>query len=89
MATLSIPNTFVNGTAAIAAEVNSNFTAVKTFVEGLSTGSNLDTGSVTTAKIADLAVTTGKIAGNAVTFAKLAAGIAHEDQFILANQVFG
>jgi hypothetical protein len=89
MASLSIPNSFVNGTQAVASEVNSNFTAVKTFVEALSTGSNIDTGAITTAKIADLAVSTAKIAGNAVTFAKLAAGIAHDDQFILANQVFG
>jgi hypothetical protein len=30
---LTIPNTFVNGTPAIATEVNSNFTAVKTEVD--------------------------------------------------------
>jgi microcystin-dependent protein len=33
MATLNIPNTFSNGTAANATEVNANFSAVKTFVE--------------------------------------------------------
>lgn len=35
MATLTIPNSFVNGTAAIASEVNANFSAIKTFAEQL------------------------------------------------------
>lgn len=72
MATLNIPNTFTNGTPAIASEVNANFNAVKTFSEGLSDGTNIDSGSITNAKLADSAVTEGKIATNAVTQAKLA-----------------
>ena len=45
MATLSIPNNFINGTVAVATEVNANFTAVKTFVEGISAGTNIDDGN--------------------------------------------
>ena len=41
MATLTIPNSFINGTAAVATEVNANFTAVKTFAEGIAAGTNI------------------------------------------------
>jgi hypothetical protein len=34
---LTVPNTFVAGTTAVASEVNDNFVAVKTFVDGLET----------------------------------------------------
>jgi len=51
MATLSIPNVFVNGTVAVATEVNANFTAVKTFVEGISSGANIDDGAITYSKL--------------------------------------
>jgi len=51
MATLSIPNVFVNGTVAVATEVNANFTAVKTFVEGISSGTNIDDGAITYSKL--------------------------------------
>lgn len=79
---VSIPYVFTNGTVAEAAEVNSNFTAVKNFSDGLATGVNLEDGAVVTAKIG-----TG-----AVTSAKLASGILPEAdgvQFILGGQVFG
>lgn len=94
MAVLTIPNTFINGTAAIAAEVNANFTAVKTFAENVSTGVGLDTGAVTTSKIADSAVTTAKILNGAVTADKLDSGVASQlasgdsDQVVLGTQVF-
>ena len=42
---VSIPYVFTNGTVAEAAEVNSNFTAVKNFADGLATGVNLDDGA--------------------------------------------
>jgi hypothetical protein len=48
---VSIPYVFTNGTVAEAAEVNSNFTAVKNFADGLATGVNLDDGAVVAAKI--------------------------------------
>ena len=75
MATLSIPNTFVNGTPAVATEVNANFNAVKTFVEALAAGTNIDDGAITYSKLA---------AGVA---ALLASG--DSDQIVLGGQVFG
>lgn len=94
MAILTIPNTFINGTAAIASEVNANFTAVKTFSEGLSDGTNIDAGAIATAKLADSAVTTAKLANNSITFEKLAENIAAQlaagdsDAVVLGSQVF-
>jgi len=52
MATLTIPNSFINGTAAVATEVNANFTAVKTFAEGIAAGTNIDDGAITYSKLA-------------------------------------
>jgi hypothetical protein len=82
MATFNVSNTFTAGTPALATEVNENFADVKAFVEGLSTGANidagvigatkLDTNAVTTDKILALAVTTAKIADGAVTTVKVA-----------------
>jgi microcystin-dependent protein len=51
MATLTIPNSFSAGTAAVASQVNANFTAVKSFVEAISSGVNIDSGAVTAAKL--------------------------------------
>lgn len=51
MAILTIPNSFAAGTAAVASQVNANFTAVKSFVEALSSGANIDAGVITTAKL--------------------------------------
>ena len=83
MATLNYDYSFTPNTAAKATEVNSNFSAVKAFAEGISTGANIDASAITTAKINDNAVTTAKIlnanvttdklAPNAVTFDKLVA----------------
>ena len=86
---VSIPYVFTNGTVAEAAEVNSNFTAVKNFADGLATGVNLDDGAVVAAKIGTSAVTTIKIDAAAVTAAKLAADVASSDQIVLGGQVFG
>lgn len=60
MATLNIPNTFSNGTAANATEVNANFGAVKTFVETSVVQSD---GSVKagTSAISDGAITQAKL----------------------------
>ena len=94
MAVLTIPNTFINGTAAVASEVNSNFTAVKTFAENLSTGIGLDAGAITTNKIADSAITTVKILNGAVTADKLDSNVASQlasgdsAQIVLGSQVF-
>lgn len=76
MATLSIPNNFTNGTPAVATEVNANFNAVKTFVEAISAGTNLDDGSIVYSKLAAATVTALAAAGDS-------------DQIVLGSQVFG
>lgn len=76
MATLTIPNSFINGTTAVATEVNANFTAVKTFAEGLADGTNLDDGSIVYSKL-DAGVT-----------ASLLATAGDASQIILGSQVF-
>jgi microcystin-dependent protein len=53
MATISGLNTFTAGTPAQASQVNTNFSLIKTFAEGLSTGTNIDNGSIVSDKIAN------------------------------------
>ena len=65
MATLTIPNSFINGTPAVATEVNANFTAVKTFCELLSDGTNIEDGAITYAKL-DANVASQLAAGDSV-----------------------
>jgi hypothetical protein len=76
MATLSIPNTFTNGTPAIATEVVANFNAVKVFAEALAAGTNIDDGAITYAKLADAAITALTTAGD-------------NAQVVLGGQIFG
>lgn len=76
MATLTIPNTFVNGNTIVAAEHNANFTAVKNFVDGLASGTNFDAGAINTEDIAASAITASKIATGAVTGAKIETSVA-------------
>lgn len=71
MATFSYDYTFTPNTPAKSSEVNSNFNAVKTFVEGVSNGTNIEVGAITESKIASGAVSESKIANSAVTDAKL------------------
>jgi microcystin-dependent protein len=65
MATLSVPYSFQTNTAIIASEMNSNFTAVKSFVEGISSGVNIDAGAIDSTKLAtntaELLTPTGSI----------------------------
>jgi hypothetical protein len=102
---LSVPYSFTTGTVIEAGEMNSNFTAVKNFADGLATGANIDAGAITaakigtgaveTAKIADSAVTAQKIADGTITAAKLDAGVASQlaagdsVAVVLGSQVFG
>lgn len=76
MATLSIPNTFTNGTPAVATEVNANFNAVKVFAEAVAAGTSIDDGAITYAKIATAAVTALTTAGD-------------NADIILGSQIFG
>lgn len=71
MATLNIPNSFANGQVIDAPEMNANFTSVKNFAEGLSTGANFDTGAINSEDIAAAAITAVKIGTGAVTSAKI------------------
>lgn len=75
MATLSIPNTLVNGTPAVATEVMQNFNAIKTFAEALAAGTNIDDGAVTYSKLAT-AVQNLLVTGES-------------DQIVLGGQIFG
>jgi hypothetical protein len=71
----TVPYEFTNGASIVAAEHNSNWDAIESYVELLSAGTNLDSGSITTAKIADANVTTAKITDGNVTLVKLAAAV--------------
>ena len=64
---LTVPYSFTNATIAEAGEVNSNFTAIKNFVDALQAGTNITAGAITTASIANDAVTADKLADTAVT----------------------
>jgi hypothetical protein len=69
---LTIPHSFTNNTIAEAAEVNSNFSNVKLFVDALQDGTGLDNFSVTESKLATSSVSETKIAANAVSSTKIA-----------------
>jgi hypothetical protein len=91
---ITITHTFTNGTIAEAAEVNTNFNDIESYVNGLSDGSNIDSSAITAAKLATNSVTTAKIADGAVTYAKLDSTtviptISQDDQIILGAQIFG
>ncbi len=90
---ITITHSFTSGDIAEASEMNANFTDVELYVNGLSDGTNIDSGAITNAKLASNAVSTTKITDGAVTYAKLDSGvpasIAENDQIVLAGQVFG
>ena len=66
MATFSYTNLFTAGTPAVATQVNTNFNDVKTFAQGISTGTNIDSSAISEAKIANNAVSYAKL-GSSVT----------------------
>lgn len=68
---ISIPHSFTNGAIAEAAEVNANFNEVATFVNALQNGTGLDSGIITTAKLADSSVIASKLGSDAVTSTKI------------------
>jgi hypothetical protein len=75
MAQLTIPHTFSTGDTISAIENNENNTAIKTFCELLSAGSNFDAGAINTEDIANSAITEAKLATAAVTTSKIASSV--------------
>lgn len=73
MATLTIGYTFVNATPAVASQVNSNFQDVKTFVEGISAGTNIDAGSIELTKLSSNAIQQLTPSGSIMQYAGTAA----------------
>jgi microcystin-dependent protein len=51
MTVLTGLNTFSAGTPAVASQVNTNFATIKTYVDGLSAGTNIDNGTIGIAKL--------------------------------------
>lgn len=81
---LNISYVFTSGTVIEASEMNSNFTGVKNFVDGLASGANLEDGAITTAKLATGSVTSAKLDPNVAS--QLASG--DSVQVVLGSQVF-
>jgi microcystin-dependent protein len=73
MATLNIGYTFVNATPAVASQVNSNFQDVKTFAEGISTGTNIDAGAIELSKLSNAAIQQLTPSGSIMQYAGTAA----------------
>lgn len=95
MALIEKPNTFTDGTAAEASEVNDNFDEIYDEFNGSINSANLSSDAVatgniaddavTTPKIDDAAVTTDKVSNNAITSAKLAVALSNSSPGSLAD----
>ena len=68
---LTIPHSFANNNVAEAAEVNSNFSAVKIFVDALQDGTGIASSAIVESKIATSAVSETKIASNSISEVKI------------------
>ena len=73
---ITIPYSFSDGNTIVAAQHNSNFNAIASFVDALQAGTNFNASAIGTTTIADDAITSSKIAANAVGLSELATAIA-------------
>ena len=96
---LTAPIVFVANNIAVAADVNTNFSTNKTFVDALQAGTNITAGAITAASLANTAVTAGSYTTANITvdaqgrLTAAATGTAalggDSDQIVLGTQVFG
>ena len=96
---LTAPIIFTTGNIAVAADVNTNFSTNKTFVDALQAGTNITAGAITAASLAATAVTAGSYTDASITVdaqgrltaasSGTAATSPDSDQIVLSSQVFG